>query len=72
MTKRTLRINPVLGSDESGTPAIFTIPYEALYYDSHMVTCIQEVKAVRNFQRILTAAENYHLKTKEITKFKKR
>lgn len=71
MTKKTLRINPVLGSDESGAPVIFTIPFGGLYYDSNMVTCKQEVKAVSDFQKILTEAEDYHLKTREITSFKK-
>lgn len=38
MAKRILKVNPVLGTDESGKPVIFTIPFHGLYFETEMVS----------------------------------
>jgi len=42
MAKRILKVNPVLGTDESGKPVIFTVPFAALWHGTSVVTIHEE------------------------------
>lgn len=61
MAKRKLRVNPVMGLDEAGLPAIFTLPYEALYFESVMTTTTDELRVQVRFDKIITEAEGHDL-----------
>lgn len=54
------RINPVLGTDECGKPEIFTIPHDALFYDTPHASCAGEVMVLaRGVQHLISKAEKH-------------
>ncbi len=55
------KLNPVLGTDENGKPVKFTIPYEALFFESVMTTTTDELRVQVRFDKIITAAEEHDL-----------